>query len=256
METRKQLMMTGLFIVIGAIVVLTTILMLGGEKSVFNKNAQLSVLFDQVQGLNQGSIVSLSGLPIGNVDGFEFDSKSNKVRVSLKIQFDELKKLSVGTQAEIRTQGALGDKYIYISPGSPDAERLQSGAELDTVKSTDILAMLSEKGNETEKIFDIIKEVHILIKTINSENKVAKIMNNLESGSTSLSKIAQKTEVSMAKLDRIITKVDKGEGTLGALISDPSIHDQLKNILGGSQRKSQVKDMLRRSVNGYPLTNQ
>jgi phospholipid/cholesterol/gamma-HCH transport system substrate-binding protein len=52
----------------------------------------------------------------------------------------------------------------------------------------------------------------------------------------------------MNKFDRIMTKIDKGEGTLGALISDPSIHDQIKNILGGSQRKSQVKDMLRHSV--------
>lgn len=248
METRKQLMLTGIFIVFGIIVILVTILMLGGDKRLFQKSSHLYVKFDQVQGLNHGAVVSLAGLPIGNVDGFEFDPSTNKIRVSLRLQAEELKKLSVGTQAEIRTQGALGDKFIYISPGKTDAERLQDGTELETTKSTDILAMLSDKGNETEKIFEIIKEVHILIKTINSDNKMDRIMSNLESGSASLGRVANSTENSMAKFDRVITRIDKGEGTLGALISDPSVHDQLKSILGGSQRKSQVKDMLRRSL--------
>ncbi len=248
METRKQLLMTGIFIVIGISVILVTILMLGGDKTLFQKSARLYVKFDQVQGLNPGAVVSLAGLPIGNVDGFEFDPETNKIKVALKIQIDELKKLSVGTQAEIRTQGALGDKFIYITPGKTDGERLKSETVLETIKSTDLIEMLSEKGNETEKIFDIIKEVHILIKTVNQENKIGTILTNLEKGSQSLNRVATATETSMSKFDRVITRIDKGEGTLGALIADPSIHDQIKSILGGSQRKSHIKDMLRHST--------
>jgi phospholipid/cholesterol/gamma-HCH transport system substrate-binding protein len=248
METRKQLIMTGVFLTFGIVVILVTIMMLGGDKKLFQKSARIYVKFDQVQGLNQGSLVSLSGLPIGNVDDFIFDPETNKIRVTLKIKDEELAKLPVGTLAEIRTQGALGDKYIYITPGKADSERLKDGAEIDNSKSTDIMAILSEKGNETERIFDIIKEIHILTKTINQDNRVGKIMDHLETGTLALSKVAVSAESSMNKFDRIMTKIDKGEGTLGALISDPSIHDQIKNILGGSQRKSQVKDMLRHSV--------
>lgn len=248
METRKQLLMTGLFLVIGVAVVLVTVLMLGGEKKLFSKSAQLYVKFDQVQGLNHGAVVSLAGLPIGNIDGFEFDSETNKIRVSLSIEKRGLDKLVEGTQAEIRTQGALGDKYIYLIPGKTGGKVLEDGTELEPVKSTDILAMLSEKGNETEKIFDIISEMHVLMKTINQENKMGKILNNLDQGTAAFSKMATSADSSVAKFDRIMTKIDKGEGTLGALIADPSIHDQIKSMLGGSQRKSQVKDMLRRSI--------
>ena len=248
METRKQLMMTGIFLAIGVVVVLMTILMLGGDKILFQKNAHIFVKFDQVQGLNQGAVVSLAGLPIGNVDGFDFDPATNRIRVSLRIKADQLKKLSMGTLAEIRTQGALGDKYIYIIPGKTDQDRLTDGSEIQTAKSTDIMAILIQKVNETEKVFEIIKEIHILTKTINQDNKVGRIMDNLESGSAALSKVAASAETSMAKFDRVMTKIDKGEGTLGALISDSSIHDQIKSILGGSQRKSQVKSMLLRSV--------
>ena len=90
--------------------------------------------------------------------------------------------------------------------------------------------------------------MHILIKTVNQENKIGTILTNLEKGSQTLNRVATATETSMSKFDRVITRIDKGEGTLGALIVDPSIHDQLKSILGGSQRKSHVKDMLRHST--------
>jgi phospholipid/cholesterol/gamma-HCH transport system substrate-binding protein len=73
-------------------------------------------------------------------------------------------------------------------------------------------------------------------------------MDNLETGTATIDKVAAKAETSMDKFDRVMTKIDKGEGTLGALITDSSIHDQLKTMLGGSQRKSQVKDMLRHSL--------
>lgn len=248
MESRKQLLMTGLFLVIGISVILMTILMLGGDKKLFQKTASLYVEFDSIQGLGSGAVVSLAGLQIGNVSNFEFVPDTNKIKVTLSVADEHLKKLTIGTLAEIRTQGALGDKYIYVTPGKSDAGPLKDGTQIETAKSADIMAILSEKGNETEKIFDIIKEIHILTKALNDDNRIEKIMKNLETGSASFGRVANQAEGSLQKFDRIMTKVEKGEGTLGALISDPSIHDQIKSLLGGSQRKSQVKDMLRRSV--------
>jgi phospholipid/cholesterol/gamma-HCH transport system substrate-binding protein len=52
----------------------------------------------------------------------------------------------------------------------------------------------------------------------------------------------------MTKLEKIVDKVDKGEGTLGALINDRSIHDRIKNMLGAGQKTQQVKSILKSSV--------
>jgi phospholipid/cholesterol/gamma-HCH transport system substrate-binding protein len=59
---------------------------------------------------------------------------------------------------------------------------------------------------------------------------------------------AEKMKDSIARLDSILTKIDRGDGTLGALINDPSIHNQLKSYLGGSQRKNNIKSLLRTSI--------
>ena len=52
----------------------------------------------------------------------------------------------------------------------------------------------------------------------------------------------------VVKLEKIVDKVDRGEGTLGALINDRSIHDRLKSMLGAGQKSQQVKNILKSSV--------
>lgn len=246
MENRKQLLMSGVFLLSGLIVILFTILLLGGNSRIFHSTSTAFIKFDQVQGLNPGAVVSLAGLPVGNVVDFDFDGKL--VRVEVEIKNKAFKKLTQGTQAEIRTQGALGDKYIYLTAGDPDAAPLEKEAEIPAKVSTDILSVLSEKSGETEKIFEIISETHTLLKSLNEGNRAAKIMANLEEGSNSFKKFADRAQGSADKFDRVMSRIDQGEGTLGALISDSAIHDQIKSLLGASQRKSHVKSMLKKSV--------
>lgn len=247
-ESNSHLLRSGAFLVVGTIIVLITIILLGGDKKIFSTQAILHAEFSQVQGLNMGAVVSLSGLPIGNVSNLTYNPETGLIDVEMKIRKNAFQDLVEGTLADIRTQGALGDKYIYIIPGTIGNPPLQSGKKIEAVKSTDFLAMLSEKGAETERIFEIINQIHALTKSLNEDNKVGRILSNLDEGSTSLKRVAKKSEQSMEKFDRVMTRIDKAEGTLGALISDPAIHDQIKTLLGGSQRKSHVKSLLKRSV--------
>lgn len=248
MENKNHLVKSGLFVLIGTIVIIITIITLGGNSPLFHKTTKMHVKFDQVQGLNTGAVVSLAGLPIGNVSEIEFDAKTNQIKVTLEVRKADFDKLTQGTQAEIRTQGALGDKYIYILAGDPDNSSLKEGTEISAKKSLDILTIIGEKGKEAERVFDIINEAYILLKSLNEGGRVEKIIANMNDASHTFKKVADKSQASMEKLDRVMTKIDNGEGTLGALISDSTIHDQIKSLLGGSQRKTHVRSMLLKSV--------
>lgn len=49
-------------------------------------------------------------------------------------------------------------------------------------------------------------------------------------------------------LRNIILKIEKGEGTLGALIQDRALYDRLKQLLGGSSRDTMMKTLIRDSI--------
>ena len=130
--------------------------------------------------------------------------------------------------------------------------------------STDLFAILSERSKDAGKLFDIINEFHKTALTINADRKLEKIMHNLTKASENLAATSeqahkfsnsltdgntgQRLTKAVERFDSIMTKIDKGQGSLGALINDSSVHDRLKAMLGGNSRKSQVKDLLRTSI--------
>lgn len=247
----------GTFAVFGLVVILGSILLLGGNRSLFEKTIHLHVLFDQVQGLNEGSVVSLSGIVVGNVEKVEFVPSEGKVNVTMRIASKHHSTIHKGTQAEIRTQGALGDKYVYLLPGPIDADVVAENEILPMSRPTDLIGVLSERGGETAKAFDALTEIHRFTQTLNRDNRVDKILaglqmliGNLNSVSMDLKKISSENQIQapLKKLDRILDKIDRGQGTLGGLINDPSLHQSLKTLVGGSERKEKMRTLIRNNI--------
>jgi phospholipid/cholesterol/gamma-HCH transport system substrate-binding protein len=49
-------------------------------------------------------------------------------------------------------------------------------------------------------------------------------------------------------LNSILDKVDQGEGTLGLLVNDPTVFEDMKVLLGGAQRSTLLRSMIRMAV--------
>ena len=246
----------GAFLAIGLFVLLGSIFMLGSNKSYFQDVFKIRAYFDSVQGLNKGSVVSLSGVKVGNVEAINFDGVKNLVEVVIRIDSEFKNKIRKDSRLELRTQGALGDKFLFISPGTNISEFLQNNDEVSADYGNDILSIINKRGSEGEKVFDVINEVHQLLKSINAQNKVPQLISRLDTAAGNLSEVSQRLNTtlkngnldrSMTKLEKIVDKVDRGEGTLGALINDRSIHERIKSILGAGQKNQQVKQILKSS---------
>ncbi|MBX2987667.1 MAG: MCE family protein [Bdellovibrionaceae bacterium] len=261
--TLKTQFKVGVFLLITIFLVLLSIFMIGGEGSFFRNYVQLHAHFTEVQGLAEGSVVSLSGVSVGNIEKIEFVSEINKLDVVMRVDTRFLPRIRQGTQVEIRTQGALGDKFIFLIPADPKNPPVRAGEVLDVARATDLFSIVSERGKDTERFFDILNEVHRMTKTVNDQGRLEKIMINMAATSGALRDVAlsaqkfsaamgedsaTKLRQSIDKLESVISKIDRGQGTLGALINDASVHEQLKEILGGSSRKQHMKSMIRTSI--------
>ncbi|MFN8944986.1 MAG: MlaD family protein [Pseudobdellovibrionaceae bacterium] len=263
-ENSSSQTMIGAFVIGGIILIMASIFFLGADKSVFSSYARVHAHFDNVQGLAEGSVVTVSGVNIGNVENILFLSDSNLLDVVMKVEMRHLHKIKSGSLAEIRTQGALGDKFIYIIPGDPRQKTIHDGDRIEVAKATDIFGIFADRGKETERVFDIINEIYKMTKSINTENRIDRILNNLNTTSANLNlasvemkKLASsmndeemqgRLKSSVRHFEKIISKIDRGEGTMGALINDSSLHEQLKSFLGANPRKQQLRSVLRTSI--------
>ena len=242
----------GIFIVSGLAVLLTTIFMLGSNKSYFQEVLVVHSFFDSVVGLNEGAVVSLAGVKVGNVDDIIFDETKNMVQINYRVDNEYRVKIKKDSRIEIRTQGALGDKYLYITPGTAP-ETIANGDEIKSDYGNDLLSILSKRGSESEKLFDVLDDLKKITGSLADNNRLPHITVNLERITGNLARITSDINTaslnrSLAKIEKIVDKVDRGEGTLGALINDKSIHERIKNMIGAGQKNQQVKNILKSSV--------
>jgi len=261
-RTRQDQIKVGLFIAAGLGAVIFSVFFLGGDKKLFSKFVMLYGKMPQVQGLNPGSLVSLAGVPIGNVTEINFSKAGDGIVVTMKVNGKFLGQLRAGDTLETRTMGALGDKFLYIQPGPQDAVGLKEGDYIAASTQQDLMGVISEKGGEAGKIFDVIAETLKLVQTVNAENRVGSILTNLKDASANFKELSGTTKEliaelrakdndlvqSMKKMNSIMTKIDKGQGTLGALVNDSTLHDQLKKMLGGNQKKQYLQSIVQDSI--------
>jgi phospholipid/cholesterol/gamma-HCH transport system substrate-binding protein len=246
----------GIFTVVGIVLFCLSVILLGGDKFFFQKSYRLKIRLPQATGLGVGSVVSLSGVPVGNVQNIDFVEKSSDVEVTISLEQAVQNRVTEGSKASIKTQGALGDKYIFIQPGPIDAQPLREGAILDTDRSPDFLDLIASKGAEMGEVVNVIKEVRILFENMNRDGRSGRLMSNLVDASGELSSFLKEGRETfrMMRTDAIVPmasvmkKIDRGDGTIGALINDPSLHNRISSFFGEQPRNKFLKPLIRESI--------
>lgn len=246
----------GLFVLVGVVLFCMSIILLGGDRLFLTKTYNLRVRLPQVQGLAKGSVVSLTGVPVGNVEKVKFIEGSSDVELTVSVEEDVKSRITEGSTAVVKTQGALGDKYVYIAPGPVGGKPLENDALIETDKTPDFLDIIASKGAEMGEIVEVIKEINIMFKNINRDNRSAHLMNNLVASTDKLNRFLGEAEDTfrvlrtdtLVPLSSVVKKIDRGQGTLGALINDPSLHNRISNMLGAPQRNKFLKPLIRDSI--------
>ena len=98
--------------------------------------------FDRIDGLKRGADVTLSGVKIGTVSGFDLDRKTFQAVVRLMISSNV--GLPVDTHAKIVSESLLGGMVVVLEPGG-DKQMIQPGGEIERTQGAIPLSELIAK---------------------------------------------------------------------------------------------------------------
>ncbi|MFG2003747.1 MCE family protein [Spirillospora sp. NPDC048911] len=96
----------------------------------FNKRYKLTATFDDVTGLLEGDIVKVAGTPVGQVSSIKV--KQGKAVVGMEI--DDEVRVPDDSTAAIRWRNAMGQRIVYLEPGTSQA-KLSPGARVPRTRS-------------------------------------------------------------------------------------------------------------------------
>src|SRR6185312_10739650 len=115
------------------------------------KGQRHDAVFKTVAGLDDKASVRIAGVKVGHVDGVGLQGALARITLAL----DKKQKLTVGTTAAIANLGLLGEKYVELVPGPPDAPPLPPDAVLigkTPVSFDDAIAKIDEIGGSIQKV--------------------------------------------------------------------------------------------------------
>jgi len=254
LHTRKFKLRLGLFVTGGMILFVMAIFIIGKQKNLFNPVFKLTTTFSNVSGLQIGNNVRFSGINVGAVDEIVIINDTT-VKVDMVIKKDVWQFIKTDCNVTLGSDGIIGDKLLIITQGSSNAPLIKDGQYLisiEPIEKNAIMARLDVTSKNAEIISDQFSEITFdinkghgtisrLIKdsilaenlnqTIANLNKFSKGLAGSNVLITSLKKTAVNAEYISHQLVQIMNKINQGDGTLGWLIHDSTIAENLNQTV-------------------------
>ncbi len=250
----------GFFVAVGVLLIMLSILIVGsGGSGLFSDRNSYRAHFQSVDGLITGSKVVIGGLQVGNIEKVDFDFKARDILVEMNIQKKYADWIRSDAYAEIVTQGMLGDKFITIVPGSQETPPLPPGSELQTRAAKALTEYLSKGDQLIVKLNSITSSLDTILKSFTTGGRDDQFFNGLATASKNLAQATQRLNQELEdlqlrkagkSLNSILDKINNGNGTIGALINDPSLYDDMKSLMGGANRNRVVRNLVRQTIKG------
>lgn len=272
-------------LVVGAVAMVLYASMFGGGAAVFGNSDTFECYFKNVDGLVQGSPVWMSGMEVGHVSSIGFvmlDPKRN-IRVECTVTKDVWDYITDGSYVTLGTIGFLGDKYVDIVPSYKEGDPIKTGAILPTSETQNVSELFKSGKEAFKEAGSVVSGIDTLLSRMNKgegtlgklatddvlyvqlaqlsteltklvsglQDNQERVINSVERLSTSVADLSDKVNensgtlgrlvndpqlydnltATSARLDTIMTKVDRAEGSLGLLVNDTTMYTEMTNLL-------------------------
>jgi len=155
----------GLFIVIGAVILVFLIFKMGSKSRLFQGRKKISVIFKDSKGLKKGNDVRFSGVNIGAVYDIMIENDST-VRVVMAIDDKTSEFIKKDSKATVSSEGLVGSKFVGISAGTGNSPSVHEGDQIEAGDSFEIEEILNSFSQVSQNADQITSRLNQLTENI------------------------------------------------------------------------------------------
>jgi phospholipid/cholesterol/gamma-HCH transport system substrate-binding protein len=259
---KKTKLLVGAFVAMAAAVLCGAVLLMSDNLSMFKTKTTYFARFQNTEGLHVGSPIKLGGVEIGLIDDIAVQVTEAKPDIRAKLILISPYEKLVHEDSEVRTetQGVLGDKFLVLDPGT-SAKALKAGHEIRVRKATELSAVMAKSTDILESVNNVMArldqatkglptdaEVHAMFADFAGSAKTLRLLVGDPERKKRLDAAIDSFSESAGRLASITRKVDAGEGTLGALVNDTQVYDDVRSLLGRANRSKAVRFVVREAL--------
>ncbi len=199
------------FFVLLALIGLAVFIFSITDSPIFEGGKTLKAVFSFANGLKKSAPVRIAGVDQGIVKeiGLFFDTHENKTKAEIKLWVKKDVQVPQDSTIMINQLGLMGEKYIEITPGVNTQEFLQEGQVMVGIDpiAQELIA---------QKVMEVASGLDKMISDEKTKSSISSTLENLS--------------LVTGNLRDITSSVKDGKGTLGRILYDERLYDDLQGL--------------------------
>ena len=218
----------GLVVLVALAVLAVGVLLIGQESNLFRRKNHYLIYFSAVGGLNEGNPVQLDGVNVGRVRSIVLPTEATSSQIEVEIEVDRRYEARIRqdsmADAGLETLGLLGDKYVDLTAGSPEAEPIPPGGVIPAAPPTSVDKLIGSGEDVMDNVVQISADLRdILHRMERGQGLLGELTSKSETGERVTDSILQ----TMESIQRVADQVENGDGPLPRLIHDKELADRM-----------------------------
>jgi phospholipid/cholesterol/gamma-HCH transport system substrate-binding protein len=202
----------GIFVIGIAVLLLTTVVILGRGKDWFAEEVTFYTSFKESYNLEVNAAVKLFKADIGKVKRISLGE--DNVNVQLAILARYASRIRQDSVAVVDSPTLIGSEYISIVPGAPDSPKIPVGGIIPSIEKKSLADVLKD--------FEVEKTALLAVQTI---QEIAALVSTMKDPHGPLLTTLANVERTSTHLEQITGRIQQGEGALGSLVASRELVD-------------------------------
>ena len=229
MQRDSNTVKVGLTVLAALAALAAFIFAIGEQSALFTPTNSYRTMFPNAAGLVEGNPVQLNGVTVGKVDRILLseDPNSELLEVRISVERRYASRLRKDSLARLKTLGLLGDKYVEITSGSPEAVLLNPGDEIPAALPTDVDELIAGGADVVDHAVATARSLStILARMERGEGLLGELMAASED-----KRITDTVINTLESIERVADQVEAGDGVLGRLLTDREMGDRIASSI-------------------------
>ncbi|HLG95114.1 MAG TPA: MlaD family protein [Bryobacteraceae bacterium] len=243
----------GIFIVAGVLLFSAGLFIIGSRNQVFAHHYYIYTEFANLDTLESGAKIRVSGMDAGEVSDVALPGQPNgKFRLTLKVDEKFQKLIRQDSKASIETAGMVGNKYVNIVKGTNNSPDCRAGCTIPSEEPFEIGDLMKQGNNLVKTAEGTITDIKQ-----RADSTIGHVDGLIVAMSPNVQRIASNGANITDNVNGIVTGVKNGQGTVGKLLTDTQMAQNVEDTIGNvkqastnvrqaSQRANQMATQLQR----------
>jgi len=249
-KTKLENLRLGIFVVLGTLLLLFAAYLVGNRQNMFGKTFDITAIFKNASGLQNGNNVRFSGINVGTVKQIEMVNDTT-IRVHMIIQDEMRNHIRKDAIASIGSNGLVGSMLINIIPGKATSALIRPGDELQSLSQIGTQDMMGTLNVTNENAALLTAELLKVSQTLTQGRGTLGILlndttmaNDLQQTIANFKYTSNQANVTMVALNKLVKRINFEENAAGVLLSDSISGRMMKNIIQNLEASSiEIKKM-------------